>query len=133
MAPTGSVDSPTQRLKAAFLGRLRRFEERRFARHVCDESLVALHAVQREQPALKNEALYEAVIARRLRLDAASAHAIMWRIRSSVEDWESEREPGFIDVVRYMIVSEYLGHDGTIDGMRLDLGPFLSERIDPSL
>ena len=133
VATTGIIESPTQRLKAAFLGRLKRFEERRFARQVCDESLAALHAVQAQQPALQGEALYEAVIARRLHLEGAGARALMWRIRGSIEDWESERELKFIDAVKYMIVSEYLGQEAPASGMRLDLGPYLSERIDPHL
>ena len=133
MATDGTNESPTQRLKAAFLGRLKRFEERRFARQVCTEVLAALRAVRAQQPTLKGEALYEAVIGRRLQLDPAGAHAMMWRIRASYEDWETEREPKFIDVVKYLIVSEYLGQEVTAGGMRLDLGQFLSERIDPQL
>jgi hypothetical protein len=133
VATDGSNDSPTQRLKAAFLGRLKRFEERRFARQVCSESLATLHALQTQQPTLKGAELYKAVIARRLQLDAAGAHALMWRIRASNEEWETEHEPKFIDVVKYLIVSEYLGQDATADGMRLDLGEFLSQRIDPNL
>ncbi len=125
--------SPTQRLKALFTGRLRRYEERRFARRVCDEALAALAAVRTGQPQLAGEALYEAVIARRLKLDATAARAFMWRVHSSFEDWESDGMPKFIDVVKYMIVSEYLGQESPAAGMILDLGRFLAERIDPRL
>jgi hypothetical protein len=34
-----------------------------------------------------------------------------------------------VDVVKYMIVSEYLGADGHADGMLMDLGAFVSDRI----
>jgi hypothetical protein len=124
-------ESPTERLKALFTGRLRRYEERRFARRVCDEALAALEAVRTEQPQLAGEALYEAVIARRLKLDATDTRAFMWRVHVSFEDWESDGMPKFIDVVKYMIVSEYLAQNTLAKGVSLDLGPYLAQRIDP--
>lgn len=126
-------ESPTQRLKALFLARLRRYEERRFASRVCSESLAALHAARAQQPSLSGDRLYEAMIARRLNLHATRAHAMMWRIHGSIENWESDRVPRFIDVVKYMIVGEYLSQETLADGMSLDLGAFLSARIDPHL
>ena len=133
MDNAATVWSPTQRLKALFLARLKRFEERRFAERVCSESLAALRAVRATHPALAGDALYEAVIAKRVSLDAANAHAILWRIHASVEDWENDRKTKFIDVVKYMIVSEYLGQEALESGMTIDLGAFLTQRIDPQL
>ena len=133
MDSSANPQSPTQRLKALFLARLRRYEERRFASRVCSESLAALHAVRAQQPSLSGDQLYEATIARRLNLDAAGAHAMMWRIHGSIEDWESDRVLRFIDVVKYMIVDEYLSQEALAEGMSLDLGAFLSARIDPHL
>ena len=133
MDSPANPESPTQRLKALFLGRLRRYEERRFASRICSESLAALHAVRAQQPSLSGDLLYEATIARRLNLDAAGARAMMWRIHGSIEDWENDRVPRFIDVVKFMIVGEYLGQGALADGMALDLGAFLSARIDPHL
>ena len=82
---------------------------------------------------LAGDALYEAVVARRLKLDAAAAHALMWRVHGSVENWEGDYVPKFVDVVKYMIVSEYVGQDTGVEGMSLDLGAFLAPRIDPHL
>jgi hypothetical protein len=126
-------DSPTERLKALFLGRLRRFEERRFARRVCDEALAALGAVRAQRPELRNDALYEAIIARRLQVDPNAARLYMQRVRDSNEDWDTDRTPKFIDVVKYMIVGEYLAQEPGATGMVLDLGAFLVERIDPKV
>jgi hypothetical protein len=126
-------ESPTQRLKTLFQARLRRFEEKRFAARVCNEALAALQAIRARHPTLSGDALYEAVIARRLKLDAAAAHALMWRVHGSVENWEGDYVPKFFDVVKYMIVSEYVGQDASVEGMTLDLGPFLAPRIDPHL
>ena len=113
--------------------RLKHNAERRFAKRVCTETLAALQAIRSAQPELKGNELYLAVIARRSSLDAVRAQAILRHTEASLEDWGSDREPKFLDVVRYMIVSEYLGADATVDGMSIDLGAFLSKHIDPQL
>ncbi len=123
-------DSPTQRLRALLADKLKRIEERLFAGRVCSESLVAFHAIRKLQPALAGDALYEAVVARRVNLDAAGARAIVRRTHASLEDWAGDRGPTFRDVVKYMIVTEYLGQEADERGMNLDLGPFLAKRID---
>ena len=131
MEITGIFESPTQRLRALIAERLKRIEEWRFARRTCAESLTAYRAVHAALPELEGDELYEAVIARRLKVDAANAHAILWRTHASLEDWGSDRTPKFIDVVKYMIVSEYLGQEADESGMTMDLGAFLARRIDP--
>lgn len=130
---TGILEAPTQRLRALIAGRLKRIEEWRFAHRVCTESLDALRAVRAAQPGLRGDELYEAVIAKRINLDAANAHAILWRTHASLEDWGSDRAPKFIDVVKYMIVSEYLGQEAVETGMSINLGAFLARRIAPQL
>lgn len=127
----GGVESPTQRPRSLIAERLKRIEERRFASRVCSESLAALRAVRAEHPDLKGDDLYEATISRRLQIDAASAHAIMWRTHAGLDDRGGSRTPKFIDVVKYMIVSEYLGQEAQARGISIDLGAFLSRRIDP--
>jgi hypothetical protein len=125
------LESPTQRVRSLIAERLKRVEEWRFANRVCKESLAALRAVRAAQPDLKGDDLYEAVISRRVQIDIASAHAIMWRTHASLDDWGGNRTPRFIDVVKYMIVSEFLGQESEARGISIDLGAFLSRRIDP--
>jgi hypothetical protein len=130
---TGVVQSPTQRLRALLAARGRRSTERRFASRVCDESLAALQAVRTTEADLKGDALYEAVVARRANLSPEQACAIVQRANESLEDWGNDRAAQLIDVVRYLIVSEYMAqHPGT-DGMIIDLGALLTPRIDPLL
>ena len=127
------IESPTQRLRTLIAARLKRIEEWRFSRRVCAESLAALRAVQAAQPDLKGDALYEAVIARRTKLDAAGVQSILRRVHVSIEDWDNDRDPKLFDVVKYMIVSEYLGQDAHESGMAINLGTFLTPLIDPRL
>ena len=123
-------ESPTQRLRALLADKVKRIEERLFAGRVCSESLAAYHAIRNLHPQLRGDELYEAVIARRVNLDAAGGRAIVWRTHASLEDWAGERGCSFRDVVKYMIVTEYLGQEADERGMNLDLGPFLAKRID---
>jgi hypothetical protein len=123
-------ESPTQRLRALLADKVKRIEERLFAGRVCSESLAAFHAIRKLQPQLAGDDLYEAVVARRVKLDAAGAHSIVRRTHASLEDWASDRDLTFRDVVKYMIVTEYLGQEADQSGMNLDLGPFLAKRID---
>ena len=128
---SGIIESPTQRLKALITARLKKIGERRFASRVCSELLAALKAVRAAQADLKGDDLYEAVIAMRSNLDATQARAVVWRAHESLEDWGTDRDPKFIDVAKYVVVSEYLGQEAFEEGMSIDLGAFLTRRIDP--
>ena len=133
MDASGTIETPTQRLRALIAGRLKKIDERRFANRVCSELLAALKAVGTAQADLKGDALYEAVVARRSNLDPTQARAIVQRAHESLEDWGNDRDPKFIDVAKYVIVSEYLGLEALEDGMSIDLGALLTKRIDPQL
>ena len=95
--------------------------------------MAALAGVRGEQPKLSGDELYEAVIARRMSCDARAARAILDRTYASLEDWGSDRLPKLIDVITYMIVSEYLVATPGEKGMSTDLRAFLTQHFDPSL
>jgi hypothetical protein len=126
-------ESPTRRLRALLTAALKRRAERRFVSRVCAESLAALQAVRATQADLQGDALYEAVVASRTKFDAAQAHAIVQRAHESLAGWGNDREAKFIDVVQYMIVSEYLRQNTGSGGMSIDIGALLKPRVDPLL
>ena len=126
-------ESPTRWLRAILTAPLKRRAERRFASRVCAESLAALQVVRATQANLQGDALYEAVVARRTKFDATQARAIVRRAHESLEDWGNDREAKFVDVVQYMIVSEYISQNAGDDGMIIDLGALLKPRIDSRL
>jgi hypothetical protein len=130
---TGVIQSSTQRLRALLAARIRRNVERRFANRVCNESVAALQAVRATQAELQGEALYEAVVARRGNLEPAQARAIVQRANESLEDWGHDRAAQFIDVVKFLIVSEFMAQHAGTDGMTIDLGALLTPRIEPQL
>jgi len=119
--------------RALFGARQKRAEELRFASRICAESLAALAAVRTARPQLSGDELYEAVIARRLGSDARATRAILDHTYASLEDWGSDREPKLLDVVTYMIVSEYLAAKPGEKGVSIDLRAFLTPHIDPSV
>lgn len=130
---SGIFESPTQRFRALFGARRKRAEELRFASRVCSESLAALAFVRAERPQLSGDELYEAVIARRTLRSGREARALLDRTYASLGDWGNEREPRLLDVVTYMIVSEYLAATPGEKGMSIDLRGFLAQHIDPTV
>ncbi len=62
-----------------------------------------------------------------------AARAVLDRTYQSLADWGSDRAPKFLDVVRYMIVNEYLDAATGERGMSVDLAAFLAQRIDAKL
>jgi hypothetical protein len=129
----GSPASPTSRFRGLFGARRKRNEELRFASRVCSESLAALAEVRAARPQLSGDELYEAVVARRTKRGDAAARSILQRTYESLEDWGNDRAPKLLDVVRYMIVNEYLDAVTGERGMHLDLGAFLAQHIDPEI
>ena len=123
------MGSSTQRLRALFQSRRKRKDELRLALRVCRESAAALEAVLAERPDLSGDALYEAVVARRLHIETAPARAIVGKTYQMLSHWGNDRDPKLVDVVKYMIVSEYLGTDAHVEGMLMDLGAFVADRI----
>jgi len=132
MAADGA-ESPTQRLRALIAAQLKRMREQRFAERVCGEALAALQSVRATQPQLTGDALYEAVVARRTRLDAAQSRAVVQRAHESMANWGNDREARLLAVVKCMIVSEYLAAHAGEEGVSINLDALLAPRIDPRL
>jgi hypothetical protein len=55
------------------------------------------------------------------------------RAHESLEGWGSDREAKFIDVVKCMIVSEYLRQNPGEVGMIINIDALLRPHIDPLL
>lgn len=127
------TESPTQRLRTLLADGTRQLREWRFARKVCNEALRAYDRVRERSPALSGTALYEAVIAQRLRLDPQQAGRMLQDAHASREDWDNDRPVCLRDVVLYMIVSEYLREGKGHRGMSLDLAQFLDQRVPAHL
>jgi hypothetical protein len=121
--------SPIQQFWAQAREQWQQLQEWRYARRVCSEALAAYDAVHRRRPDLCGDALYEAVIMRRTKLDAAGARRLLEDAHVSREDWDNERRARFRDVVMYMIVTEYLGRAPSVQGMHIDLAAYLEQRV----
>ena len=108
--------------------------ERRYAKEASEQLLDLFWREQREHPELKGQALYEAVIARRLGSDATiSAAEIVKRAEESFADWPVKREVKFRDVVHYQIFDEYTRHGEVRLGTRTNIGEAVARIVPDEL
>ncbi len=86
--------------------------ERRYARQASLQLLDLYQQQRREHPELTSRALYEGVLAKRLRPEAGcTPELLIRRAEESFTDWPVERELRFRHVVHYLIFDEYI-HSG---------------------
>ena len=108
--------------------------ERRYAKGASQQLLELFRHEQREHPRLKGQALYKAVIARRLGSNSIlSAADIVRRAEESFADWPRHRELRFRDVVHYQIFDEYMRQSEVRVGTRTDFGVAVARIIPAEL
>ena len=108
--------------------------ERRYAKQASDELLELFRREQREHPKLRGQALYEAVIARRLGPNPAiGASEIVKRAEESFADWPVQRELRFRDVVHYQIFDEYVRQGKVRQGTRTNIGETVARIVPKDL
>lgn len=116
------------------IGVLAAHSERRYAREASEQLLNLYRREQREHPELKERALYEAVIARRLGPEPAiRAAEIVRRAEESFADWPVAREVRFRDVVHYQIFDEYMRQGEVGVGTRTNIGDAVARVIPEEL
>jgi hypothetical protein len=82
--------------------------ERWFAWHASRELLSLYNRVHREEPQLSGRSLYEQVVVRRSGVDVKSAAGAIRRAEQSFCEWPTERDLKFREVVKYLIIDEYI-------------------------
>ena len=75
------------------------------------------------------KALYERIVIRRSGLDVKAAAGVLRRAEQSFCQWPSERELKFRDLVRYIVIEEYLRYHVAI-GTRTNL-EYVVARVIP--
>jgi hypothetical protein len=93
------------------------------------EMLAWYQRVCGEEPQLTGRRLYGEVIVRRSALDVKAAAAVLQRARQSFCDWPCERKLRFRDVVRYVVIDEYLRSHPTTLGTQTDMGTVVARII----
>jgi len=79
-----------------------------FAWQVSHELLDSYKRMHREEPELTGKTLYERIVIRRTSLDVHAAAGVLRRAEQSFCEWPSERDLKFRDVVRYIVIQDYM-------------------------
>jgi hypothetical protein len=79
-----------------------------FAWRTSNELLDSYNRMRREEPQLIGRALYERIVMRRSDLDVKVAAGVLQRAEQSFCQWPYARDLRFRDLVRYIVIGEYL-------------------------
>ena len=104
-------------LPGAWIGIL----ERRLARQVCRDLLGVYEKVRAANANLAGEPLYEQVIARYNNSDAQQAKQLLNHAEESFARWPTVRNLSFRDVALYLILSETLTANRSVEESRTDV------------
>jgi hypothetical protein len=103
-----------------------------FAWQASHELLDSYQRVHREEPELIGKTLYERIVIRRSGLDVNAAAGVLRRAEQSFCEWPSERDLKFRDVVRYIVIQEYLGSHTAV-GTYTNMGKVVARVIPDHL
>lgn len=108
--------------------------ERRYAKQAAEELLELYRSEQQEHPELTGQALYEAVIARRVGPNPTiSAVEIVKRAEESFADWPVKRDLRLRDVIHYQIFDEYMRQGEVHQGTRTNIGAAVARIVPEDL
>lgn len=124
---TGSTESKWLLLPGARL-----LAECWFAWQASHELLDLYERTRREEPQLIGRTLYVRIVIRRSGLDVDAAEGVLRQAEQSFCEWPSERDLKFRDVVRYIVIEEYLASYATI-GAHTNLGRIVARVIPDAL
>ena len=108
--------------------------ERRYAKKAAEELLELFRREQREHPELTGQALYEAMIARRLAPNPTiSSVEIVKRAEESFADWPVQRDLTLRHVIHYQIFDEYMRQGEVHQGTRTNIGDTVARIVPEDL
>jgi hypothetical protein len=104
----GSKRLSLQRLFRYPLHLLAAWREVRFARKSARLALLRYRQLRSAHPELAGKGLYEGFVSERNAVDVSAARAILQRAEASFATWPADHDLKFVNVVQYLIISEYL-------------------------
>jgi hypothetical protein len=122
----GSKRLSLQRLLAAW-------REVRFARKSARLALVRFERLRSEHTELAGEALYERFVSERNAVDASVARGNLQRAQASFAAWPADHDLKFVNVVQYLVISEYLVAHPKRSGTTTNMARVIAEVIPREL
>ena len=103
------------------------------ANRQCALMLEICREMQKENPGLEGERLYERVVAQRLSCDESEARELVRRADQSFAQWPDDRDVNFRDVVNFVIVNNIMGAHRTALGIHADMAVIVNAAIPKGL
>jgi hypothetical protein len=111
------------------LGRLHAWSQQRYARRGARRAHTQYQRLRRSRPALRGEDLYAAFVCQRNAIDDAAARALLRRAEQSFAAWPDYRDLNFQDVVKYLVIADYLASHQHLGGTTVDMGRVIGHII----
>jgi hypothetical protein len=105
------------------------WHELRFAKRGGRLALARYERLRRERPELAGQALYEVFVCERNALEASAARAILQRAEASFAAWPTDRDLKFLNVVQYVVISEYLASHPKRRGTSTNMARIIAQVI----
>ena len=84
------------------------WREFRYSKKAARQALDRYQGLRADRPDLTGRVLYEAFVRDRNAIDASAARVILQRAEDSFATWPTDRDLKFMDVMKYLVISEYL-------------------------
>lgn len=141
--PSNEAVKATVRLGDRVLWRLAEFfppfnalvvrRERSVARRQCVVMLGIYRELQRDNPGLEGERLYQRVVAERLSCDESSARELVRQADQSFAQWPDRRDVNFRDVVNFVVVNHIMSRHRRALGIHADMVVVVKAEIPEGL
>jgi hypothetical protein len=121
-----------QALARYAMRRVRAWNEQRFARRAARLARAEFQRLRAERPELQREDLYAAFVCRRNAVDDAAARRILQRAEQSFAVWPDYRDLMLQDVVKYVVISDYMASHRRRGGTIINMGQVIGRVIPRS-
>jgi hypothetical protein len=105
------------------------WRELRYSRKAARLALARYQGLRVERPELTGRALYEVFVCDRNAIGASAARVILQRAEASFATWPTDRDLKFMDVLKYLVISEYLVSHPKRGGTSINMARIIEQMI----
>jgi hypothetical protein len=105
----------------------------RYARKAARRALARYQGLRTARPELAGRSLYEAFVCDRNAIEPSAARVILQRAEASFATWPTDRDLKFMDVLKYLVISEYLVSHPKRGGTSINMARIIEQVIPREL
>ena len=109
------------------------WRELRYSKKAARQALDRYQRLRADRPDLADRALYEAFVCDRNAIGASAARVILQRAEASFATWPTDRDLKFMDVMKYLVISEYLKSHPKRGGTSINMAHVIEQAIPREL